>query len=87
MLGFGLCLWQHNVGSQIPPYVCCRTVQRMGSTSVDFKRQVVQEYLAGDVSLHGLAKRICCNDPVWLAKYEAGEFNEEATIAASLERV
>src|SRR5690606_29694344 len=34
MLGFGLCLWQHNVGSQIPPYVCCRTVQRMGSTSV-----------------------------------------------------
>src|SRR5690554_179290 len=33
MLGFGLCLWQHNVGSQIPPYVCCRTVQRMGSTS------------------------------------------------------
>src|SRR5690606_21391456 len=34
MLGFGLCLWQHNVGSQIPPYVCCRTVQRMGSTSL-----------------------------------------------------
>src|SRR5690554_7620940 len=33
MLGFGLCLWQHNVGSQIPPHVCCRTVQRMGSTS------------------------------------------------------
>src|SRR5690606_754205 len=42
MLGFGLCLWQHNVGSQIPPYVCCRTVQRMGSTSppqiLEFKR-------------------------------------------------
>src|SRR5690606_23668800 len=35
MLGFGLCLWQHNVGSQIPPHVCCRTVQRMGSTSRD----------------------------------------------------
>src|SRR5690554_4485392 len=35
MLGFGLCLWQHNVGSQIPPYVCCRTVQRMGSTSLN----------------------------------------------------
>src|SRR5690606_19802648 len=36
MLGFGLCLWQHNVGSQIPPYVCCRTVQRMGSTSFTY---------------------------------------------------
>lgn len=35
MLGFGLCLWQHNVGSQIPPHVCCRTVQRMGSTSLE----------------------------------------------------
>nr|PZN73429.1 MAG: transposase [Pseudomonadota bacterium] len=61
---------------------------RYRTYSIDFKRQVVQEYLAGDVSLHGLAKRhrICRNlIRIWLTKYEAGEFNEEAAIAASLE--
>jgi len=63
-------------------------VARYRTYSIDFTRQVVQEYLAGDVSLHGLAKRhrICRNlIRIWLTKYEAGEFNEEAAIAASLE--
>jgi transposase len=61
---------------------------RYRTYSIAFKREVVREYLAGDVSVHGLAKRhrICRNlIRVWLAKYEAGEFNEEAAMAASLE--
>jgi transposase-like protein len=56
--------------------------------SIEFKRDVVRQYLAGDVSLLGLAKqhRICRNlIRLWLTKYEAGEFNEEAAMAASLE--
>jgi transposase-like protein len=61
---------------------------RYRTYSIDFKRQVVQKYLGGEVSLHGLAKRhhICRNlIRIWLTKYEAGEFNEEAAVAASLE--
>lgn len=61
---------------------------RYRSYSIDFKRQVVGEYLAGEVSLQGLAKRhrICRNlIRLWLTKFEAGEFSEEAAMAASLE--
>jgi transposase len=61
---------------------------RYRTYSIEFKREVVRQYLAGDISLHGLAKqhRICRNlIRLWLAKYEAGEFNEEAAMAASLE--
>ena len=53
--------------------------------SIEFKRQVAQEYLAGE-TLHGLAKRhdICRNlIRVWVAKYEAGEFDEDAEAAAA----
>ena len=42
--------------------------------SIAFKRQVAQEYLAGE-SLHGLAKRhdLARNlIRIWVAKYEAG---------------
>ena len=48
--------------------------------SVAFKRQVAQEYLAGE-SLHGLAKRhdLARNlIRIWVAKYEAGAFDEDA---------
>ena len=41
--------------------------------SVAFKRQVVQEYLSGEESLHGLAKRhdVCRNlIRVWIEKHE-----------------
>jgi len=58
---------------------------RYRNHSIEFKRQVVQEYLAGDVSLHGLAKRhrICRNlIRLWLTRYEAGELNEEAPLMA-----
>ena len=43
--------------------------------SIEFKRQVAQEFLAGE-TLHGLAKRhdICRNlIRVWVQKFEAGD--------------
>jgi transposase len=51
--------------------------------SIEFKRQVAQEFLAGE-TLHGLAKRhdVCRNlIRVWVAKYEAGEFDDDAKTA------
>ena len=51
--------------------------------SIEFKRQVVQEYLAGE-TLHGLAKRHDISRNlirVWVAKYEAGAFDDDATAA------
>jgi transposase len=51
---------------------------------IAFKRQIVQEFLAGEVSLQGLAKRndICRNlIRVWVEKYERGEFDDEVEAA------
>src|SRR4249920_1836847 len=51
--------------------------------SIEFKRQVAQEYLAGE-TLHGLAKRHDISRNlirVWVAKYEAGAFDDDATAA------
>jgi transposase-like protein len=53
------------------------------SHSVEFKRQVAQEFLAGE-SLHGLAKRHDISRNlirVWVEKYEAGAFDEDARAA------
>jgi transposase-like protein len=53
------------------------------SHSVAFKRPVIEELLAGE-PLHGLAKRhdLCRNlIRVWVAKYEAGAFNDDAGAA------
>ena len=53
------------------------------SHSVAFKRQVCEEFLAGE-TLHGLAKRhdLCRNlIRVWVAKYEAGAFDDDASAA------
>ncbi len=50
------------------------------SHSVEFKRQVAQEYLGGE-TLHGLAKRHDISRNlirVWVEKYEAGAFDEDA---------
>jgi transposase-like protein len=47
---------------------------------MEFKRQVVQEYLGGD-TLHGLAKRHDISRQlirIWLEKYEAGAFDDDA---------
>ena len=49
---------------------------RHRSHSVAFKRQVAEEYLAGE-TLHGLAKRHDISRNlirVWLARHEAGAF-------------
>lgn len=48
--------------------------------STEFKRQVAQEFLGGE-TLYGLTKRhdICRNlIRVWVQKYEAGAFDDEA---------
>lgn len=57
--------------------------------SIEFKRQVVAEYDAGE-TLYGLAKRhdVCRNlTRVWVAKSKAGEFDEEVETANLLGRV
>lgn len=56
--------------------------------SIEFKRQVAQEFLAGE-TLHGLAKRhdICRNlIRLWVQKYETGAFDEEAAAADVLQQ-
>ena len=53
------------------------------SHSVEFKRQVAQEFLAGE-TLHGLAKRHDVSRNlirVWVEKYEAGAFDDDARAA------
>ena len=55
--------------------------------SIEFKRQVAQEYLAGD-TLHGLAKRHDISRNlirVWVARYEAGAFDDDARAADLLQ--
>ena len=55
--------------------------------SIEFKRQVAQEYLAGE-TLHGLAKRHDISRNlirVWVAKYEAGAFDDDARAADLLQ--
>ena len=56
---------------------------RHRSHSVEFKRQVAQEFLAGE-TLHGLAKRHDISRNlvrVWVEKYEAGAFDDDARAA------
>ena len=56
---------------------------------IAFKRQVAQEFLSGEVSLHGLAKRhdVCRNlIRVWVEKYERGAFDDEVEAANLLEQ-
>ncbi|WP_313196702.1 transposase [Shinella zoogloeoides] len=53
------------------------------SHSVEFKRQVVQEFLAGE-TLHGLAKRHDVSRNlirIWVQKYEQGAFDDDAQAA------
>jgi transposase len=47
------------------------------SHSIEFKRQIAQEFLAGD-TLHGLEKRHDISRNlirVWVARYQAGAFD------------
>ena len=55
--------------------------------SIAFKRQVVQEYLAGE-TLHGLARRHGLSRTpirIWVDKYEAGAFDEDAEAADTIQ--
>ena len=55
--------------------------------SIEFKRQIVQEYQAGE-SLHGLAKRHGISRNlvrIWAAKAEAGEFDDDLAAASILQ--
>jgi len=56
---------------------------RHRSHSVEFKRQVAQEFLAGD-TLHGLAKRHDISRNliwIWVEKFEAGAFDDDVQAA------
>ena len=56
---------------------------RHRSHSVEFKRQVAQEFLGGE-TLHGLAKRHDISRNlirIWVDKYEAGALDEDAQAA------
>ncbi|WP_348640509.1 transposase [Mesorhizobium sp. B1-1-2] len=55
--------------------------------SIEFKRQVVQEFLSGE-TLHGLAKRheLARNlIRIWVQKYEAGSFDEDVAAADTMQ--
>ena len=55
--------------------------------SMDFQRQVALEFLGGE-TLHGLGKRHDVSRNlirIWVAKYEAGEFSDEAEAADLLQ--
>ena len=61
---------------------------RHRSYSIEFKRQVVQEFLGGE-SLNGLARRHDVSRNVirvWVAKYEAGAFDDEFQAADLLQQ-
>jgi transposase len=54
-------------------------VRKHRSYPIEFKRQVAQEYLAGE-TLHRLAKRHEVSRNlvrIWVAKYEAGSFDSD----------
>ena len=53
------------------------------SHSIEFKRQVAQEFIAGE-TLHGLARRHDVSRNlirIWVSKYEAGAFDDDARAA------
>ena len=60
---------------------------RHRSHSIEFKRQVAQEFVAGE-TLHALAKRHDVSRNlirIWVKKLEAGAFDEEARAADLLQ--
>src|SRR5215467_15543640 len=60
-----------------------KAMTRHRSHSIEFKRQVAQEYVAGE-TLHALAKRHDVSRNlirIWVAKFEAGAFDDDAQAA------
>jgi transposase len=56
---------------------------KLRSHSIDFKRQVAQEFIAGE-TLHGLSKRHDVSRNlirIWVRKYEEGAFDDDARAA------
>ena len=61
---------------------------RHRSHSIEFKRQIAQEFLAGE-TLHGLAKRHDISRNLirlWVERRQAGVFDEDAAAADLLEQ-
>jgi transposase len=64
-----------------------KAMARQRTHSIEFKRQIVQEYIAGE-TLYGLAKRHDLSRQlirVWVQKYETGAFDEDAQAADLLQ--
>ena len=64
-----------------------KAMARQRSHSIAFKRQVAQEFIAGE-TLYGLAKRHDLSRQlirVWVQKYEAGGLDEDAQAADLLQ--
>jgi transposase len=60
-----------------------KAMSKNRSHSIEFKRQVAQEFIAGE-TLHGLSKRHDISRQlirVWVQKYEAGALDEDAQAA------
>src|SRR6266550_3475724 len=60
-----------------------RAMPRHRSHSIEFKRQVAQEFVAGE-TLHGLAKRHDISRNLvrlWVARFEAGAYDDDARAA------
>src|ERR1700751_3504464 len=60
-----------------------KAMTRHRSYSIEFKRQVAQDYVAGE-TLHTLAKRHDVSRNlirIWVAKFEAGAFDDDAQAA------
>jgi transposase len=83
----GVAPWAGRLGQQEltiePGFRRWKPMAKHRTHSIEFKRQVAQEFLAGE-TLHGLAKRhdLCRNlIRVWVQKYEAGVFDEDAAAA------
>jgi transposase len=60
---------------------------RHRSHSIEFKRQIAQEFIAGE-TLHGLAKRHDISRNlirIWVQKFEAGALDEEAAAADAIQ--
>ena len=53
---------------------------RYRSYSLEFKREVAQQYLSGEIALAALARQHDISRSlirIWVAKYETGEFDDE----------
>jgi transposase len=64
-----------------------KAMARQRSHSIEFKRQVAQEFIAGE-TLYGLAKRYDISRQlirVWVERYEAGGLDEDAQAADLLQ--